>query len=752
MSARRWVAAVSLTLVCPVALAQSRPAARVDWPTFLSRQDLVWDRLPAGWGESAFIGNGRLGATIDVRDSALGWTINRTDVVHDQSRYPIGRVVLKTAGTVRGGDARLTLWDAEASGTVTTDRGAVRWRSFTTARPSVIVIVLEGTGGESGVALDWLPAEARPPRKVYRKDPFAPEDLHPPAVVTRASHEIPSVQSFIGGGAHAESIMSSQRGRTFYISLGQGSTDREALAEARFATREAGRLGLARLEAAHRQWWHAYYPESFLTFPDARLEAYYWIQIYKLGSAMRADGPILDLNGPWFNATPWPGIWWNLNIQLTYSPLFRANRLDLAESLFRNLDRHRQALIDNVPERLRADAAAIGRSSGPDLVRPVDLATAQSDAAREMGDLPWTLYYYWLDYRFQMDERILRERVYPLLKRAVGNYLAYLEHGDEGRWHLPPTHSPELATVPDANYDLALLTWGLETLIASAQHLRLDDPLLERWRDVLANLTPFPTDSAGLMVGRGRPWKESHRHYSHLLAVYPLHLITPDRPEQRTLIQTSLRTRGRAAGLFRGYSFTGGASMHALLGEGDTALTRLNLYLDAPRYMEPNTFYAEAGPVIETPLSAATSIQDLFLQDWGGALRVFPAVPAAWTDAAFDRLRADGAFLVSAVRHEGRTAWVRIESLAGQPCRLVVPDWDWAVVRAHSGPAPRVTKGPPGDYVLELRTGASVGLAPDATTPLPDMSPVTLPASARNPFPTLKDVPILKDGPGASLP
>src|SRR2546430_3050555 len=359
MSARRWVTAVSLTLVCPVALAQSRPATRVDWPTFLARQDLVWDRLPTGWGESAFIGNGRLGATIDARDGALGWTINRTDVVRDQSRYPIGRVVLKTAGAVGGGTARVTLWDAEASGTLTTDRGEVRWRSFTAAGPSVIVIVLAGTGGESGVGLDWSPAEARPPRKVYRKDPFAPEDLHPPPVVTHASHEITSVQSFIGGGAHAESIVSSQRGRIFYISIGQGSTDREALAEARAATREAARLVLRRLESDHRTWWHAYYPESFVTFPDARLEAYYWIQVYKLGSAMRADGPILDLNGPWFNATPWPGIWWNLNIQLTYSPLFRANRLDLAESLFRNLDRHRQALIDNVPERLRGDAAAI---------------------------------------------------------------------------------------------------------------------------------------------------------------------------------------------------------------------------------------------------------------------------------------------------------------------------------------------------------------------------------------------------------
>src|SRR5205823_14889746 len=123
----------------------------------------------------------------------------------------------------------------------------------------------------------------------------------------------------------------------------------------------------------------------------------------------------------------------------------------------------------------------------------------------EMGDLPWTLFYYWLYYRYQLDDPILRGRVYPLLKRAIGNYLAYLGRGEDGRGHLPPTESRGLATVPDANYDLALLTWGLETLIAGAEHLRLDEPMLARGRAVLANLTPFPTDSAGLMVGRGRP-------------------------------------------------------------------------------------------------------------------------------------------------------------------------------------------------------------------------------------------------------
>ena len=282
-------------------------------------------------------------------------------------------------------------------------------------------------------------------------------------------------------------------------------------------------------------------------------------------------------------------------------------------------------------------------------------------------------------------------------------------------------------------------------MIAGAERLRLDEPLLTRWRDVLANLAPFPTDSAGLMVGRGRPWQQSHRHYSHLLAIYPLRLITPDRSDQRALIETSLATWERDISLFRGYSFTGGAAMHAQLGHGDVALTRLNQYLDAPRYMEPNTFYAEAGPVIETPLSAAASIQELFLQDWGGALRIFPAVPAAWSDAAFDHLRAEGAFLVSGARRGGRTAWVRIASLAGEPCRLVVPDWDTAVVRAHTGPVPRVTRDSTGAFVIDLRRAASVVLAPDVASPLPEARPVALPPG-RNPFP------ILKDGLGTAQP
>ncbi|HEU4723494.1 MAG TPA: alpha-L-fucosidase [Gemmatimonadaceae bacterium] len=728
-------------LVATGAGAQSPPPVRIDWPAFLGRHDLVWPRPPSSWGESAFIGNGDLGATVFQRNGKLSWQINRTRLVHAQSRYPVGRVTLETRGAQRSGSTRLTLWNAEATGEVLTDSGAVRWRSYVSRTPSVIVIELRGTGGERRPELGWEPAEARPPRKVARSEAFVPEDLHPAAVVSRTAREIGSLQSFIGGGAHAEVIRrgpTTPSGQIFFVSIGIGASAGAARQDAAQEVERAATAGETRLSSSHRAWWHRYYPASFLSFPDARLESYYWIQIYKLGSAMRDDGPILDLNGPWYSDTPWPAIWWNLNAQLTYSPLFHANRLELSESLFRNLDRNRQALIENVPERLRGEAAAIGRSSGPDLVRKVDLATATSDAAHEMGNLPWTMFYYWQYYRATMDERLLRERVYPLLARAIGNYLAYVEKGADGRYHLPKTHSPELATMPDANYDLALLRWGLQTLVTSAERLALDDPRLPRWRDVLANLTPFPTDSSGLLVGRGRPWKESHRHYSHLLAIYPLALLRPDRPGERALIERSLATWESTPELFRGYSYTGGGAMHAMLGDGDAALVRMNKYLDAPRYMEANTFYAEAGPVIETPLAAANTLQDLFVQDWGDAIRLFPAVPAIWRDASFHRLRTERAFLVSGVRRGGRTVWVRVESLAGQPCRLVVSDWTRTpMVRARSGAEVRIRGASDGQLDLDIPKGGWVVLAVDASAPMPALTPVTLDSSQHHRWPAL---------------
>ena len=71
------------------------------------------------------------------------------------------------------------------------------------------------------------------------------------------------------------------------------------------AVRDAVALGGTELRAGHRTWWNAFYPKSFLSIPDQRLQSFYWIQLYKIASGTRAGAPVMATCGPWLEPTPW---------------------------------------------------------------------------------------------------------------------------------------------------------------------------------------------------------------------------------------------------------------------------------------------------------------------------------------------------------------------------------------------------------------------------------------------------------------
>jgi alpha-L-fucosidase 2 len=220
--------------------------------------------------------------------------------------------------------------------------------------------------------------------------------------------------------------------------------------------------------------------------------------------------------------------------------------------------------------------------------------------------------------------------------------------------------------------------------LATNERFSLNDPLAAKWRETLEKLTPYPVDEkTGYMVGTGVPFTESHRHYSHLFMVYPLHLVDPESPADRPLIEKSVDNWLGMPKALRGYSYTGGGAISAWLGRKDDAVRLPDKFLEfregkpnLGRYaIRGNTMYTEAGPVIETPLSGAATVHEILLQSWcmepfGTHIRVFPGVSDSWKDATIHKLLAEGAFEVSAVRRGGKTKFVQIKSLAGAPCRV----------------------------------------------------------------------------------
>jgi hypothetical protein len=707
--------------------ASTDPKAAVDWPRFLAQQDLLWTKLPTRWEEGAFLGNGLLGAmAFAPEERSLAFQLGRADVTDHRKgkepilarpRLPIGNLVIETAGKLEGAEARLSLWDAEFSGTLRTERGSLEVKSYVHATRPVLVVELGAAGGERGARFGFRPALAVNERMLARSFPMAEDDLNPAPFVEERGPVRVSVQRRRSGGEYAvawqEKALPGGR-RLLVLSIADSFPGAEAREEAAAAVAGAVKAGPAELRRSHQAFWHSYYPQSFVSVPNARLESFYWIQMYKLASATRADRPAIDTLGPWYSRTPWPGMWWNLNIQLSYWPVYAANRLSLGESMLAIVDRNQENLRNNVPEALRKDVMAVGRMGGPDAVSPVGYTGPRGpqNGAHEITNLVWVMHNYWLHWRHTMDEGLLR-KLYPLLKASVGYVLLRLQPGADGKLHLPEAVSPEFPkTAPDTNYDLSLLRWGLQTLLALSERLGVKDPAADGWRDTLARLTPYPVGVDGYLIGRGQPLDVSHRHFSHLLMIYPLRMVTGANVAERAVIEKSLAHWIGFEGALQGYSFVGASAISSLLGKGEDAERFLDDLLG--RFVKPNTMYLEDGPVIETPLSAAQAVHEMLLQSWGGTLRIFPAAPAAWKEAAFHDLRAEGAFLVSAVRRGGKTVMVRVKSLAGEPARLRVDIEDPEIV-GSSARAATAEREPDGSLRLTLARGESIVLTARGT-------------------------------------
>lgn len=658
----------------------------IDWKDFLSQHDLVWDTIPSDYYSGAILGNGLLGTNIyKDKNGDYRWDIGRSDITEsrkgnsilfDQARLPIGHFVLSPKGEIQSENMRLILWDATATGNIKTNEGRISFKTLVHAEQNIISIETCTEGKELDYIWSWKPEEAISPRmKFPHAQQGVPQEYkdnpNPTVQVETEGNFSFSIQQLYSGKTYVTAwhITKKNNIQNILITVSFEDSSEKAKSIARQTINNYLKQSHDKNETNHRAWWHNYYPASFASFQDIRFESFYWIQQYKLASATRSDKLIIDLQGPWTNATPWPAIWWNLNTQLTYSPLFTANRLELSQPVWKAFDEHLSSLINNVPiEEWRKDAAAIGRSSSYNLYRPLNPEEAETNMY-EVGNLTWMLYYYWQYCIYKPDSNELLTKFFPLLKRSIAYYSHIIYKGNDNKWHLPLTASPEYKPAKDCNYDLSLLNWGLNTLLTINQQYNLKDSLQNHWEDVLQNLIEYPTDNEqGFIIGQDVKLESSHRHYSHLLMIYPLHLVHWEQPENRSLIEKSINHWLGLKGALQGYTFTGAASMYASMGDGNKAVDHLEQLFN--KFIQPNTLYKESGPVIETPLSAVTSQQELYLQSWGGKIRVFPAVPANWQEAAFINFRAEGGFLISGLRQNGATTLIQIEAMANGACKI----------------------------------------------------------------------------------
>lgn len=744
-------------LLCFSCAVQSQANTKIDWPVFMAQHDLVWEELPLQWNEGAFTGNGQVGMMIyaTLKDNRIDFHIGRQDVtdhrkapdkktsmgvegagvMYDFPRLDIGRMTLRPAGKILSGTIRQDLWNAEIRGKIITDLGELFFRAFTPRDRMLNVIEISSTEknnkGNAAYQWDFLAGNPASPRaQVFPDIPESETYITNPNPVIRKTNDVSvCVQSLLAGGDYATAWVEKKASKgtqsILYVSIAnEVPSANVSEVVAMHTIRDASVLKLPALEKPHREWWHQFYQQSFLSVPDGRIESFYWIQLYKMATCSRPDGPAVDLFGPYFRVSQWPGLWWNLNVQLTYWPFYASNHLDLAGNLINLIDDKFDSLLDTYPEE-------------------------------KLGDLVWVIHNYWLHYRYLGDWKSIQEKWVPKAMKIAETLKKMEKRNSEGKIEILPMCSPEykgFETYPNTNYNLALLHWLLNALIESNEKANANQVYVEDWESTLADLVPYPVDDNGLMIASNQPVDMSHRHYSHLLGLYPLFQLNPDSPEDRELVDKSVVhwhqiENGKA---LAGYSYTGAVSLYAALGRGNDANAILQRFLLGDigiSQLLSNTFYVEVdgkNPVIETPLSAAASIMEFLIQSWGGKIRVFPALPDQWEEASFFQLRAQGGFLVSASRSQGKTDWISVKSLTGEPCVVKVPDWTTAVQTGNGKKIP-VSKIAEGEFSIDLKAGDEIVLSPGSNGTKTLVKPVSHAPNELNLYGVKKGKQLLKD-------
>lgn len=442
--------------------------------------------------------------------------------------------------------------------------------------------------------------------------------------------------------------------------------------------------GYDRSFVSHCQWWADFWGKSSLRLPDRLYEKNWYLTNYILASCSRKGAYPMPLQGVWTaddgSLPPWKGDYHHdLNTQLSYSHYCKANHLPEGESFLDFLWSH-----NDCARRFAREFYGVEKGLCLPSVMSIDGQPLGGWAMYALSPTNqiWLAFLFDMHFRYTGDRDFLENRARPYLRETADCMLGLLEERD-GRLYLPISSSPEIHDdraeaflTPNSNYDLALLRW----LFGRLAELEPENP---SWQKVLQKLPSLAVDQDGvLLLSPDEAIRESHRHHSNLMAIYPLCLLDPENPQDRKILDASLLDlERRGTGCWCGYSFAWAAALYAVQGNGNAAARQLWLFWNdfcGSNGFHLNGDYLGRGSssfhyrpfTLEGNMCAAAALQEMLLQCRNGVLKLFPAIPDEWKEKtiSFTGFRAEGGVLVSARHTQGRVTALTLKGSG--PVRL----------------------------------------------------------------------------------
>lgn len=734
-------------------------------PVTPSESDLQFPDLATTWDEGMPLGNATVGALVWQRDSALRLSLDRTDLwdlrpmdsisgpnnrfswvceqvkkkdylpvqkkydhPYDQQPAPskIPGAALEFSLEELGSPSDVHLYLNNALCEATWDTGAtlktfvhatepVGWFVFENL-PAAITPTLISPKYNTGGAEAGNSVEGQDLRRLGYKQGTIDED----------SNQITYHQEGWNGFSYDVNVRWEQKGNTLRgVWSVTSSLETDKAAE---KTQEAMTRGVDRDYQTHMDFWKNYWMQSSITLPDPILQKQYDNEMYKYGSATRENSYPISLQAVWTadngKLPPWKGDYHHdLNTQLSYWPTYTGNHLTEGLGYLNTLWNQRDVYKEYTRQYFETDGMnvpGVCTLQGVPMGGWIQYSMSQTAGA-------WLAQHFYLHWKYSMDRDFLKDRAYPFLK-DVAIYLEQISVVDaQGVRKLVMSSSPEIydnsinAWFKDmTNYDLALMKFAFSTASELASELDKPDEAAH-WKKVGEQLPDLDLDKDGaLTFAKGFPYDESHRHFSHAMAIHPLGLLDWSQGEKsQQIIKTTLKKlQDYGPDYWTGYSYSWFGNMKARAFDGEGAAKELRTFAEC--FCLRNTFHVNGDQTksgkskftyrpftLEGNFAFASGIQEMLLQSHSGIVRVFPAIPAGWKDVSFDNLRAMGAFVISAEKKDGKIMKIRVYPEQGGTLRIAFPANGSKV--SVTGNESDVTEEA-GIYTIETRKGQWVDI------------------------------------------
>jgi hypothetical protein len=329
-------------------------------------------------------------------------------------------------------------------------------------------------------------------------------------------------------------------------------------------------------------------------------------------------------------------------------------------------------------------------------------------------------------YDYTQDQSFLRNQLYPNLRAVDDFYRDYLTTSGN---RLVVAHSSAHESSDDLNPNLDIgFVRRVETaLIAFSQQLGVDANLVPVWQSTLSKLAKYPTTTSGGKTvyamaeninGSTSPsniFKPGDQPINMEGGVFPGEniYVGGDPAELKIAVDTlqQMNSWGVTSGQNKNNGFPKEFPIAARVGwPAADLVNKLDAAIKA-QWRPTNLTVAQNGGGIETS-GTIEAVDSMLMQSVSGTIRLF--ADADWPstkDAHFTRLRAKGAFTVSASLNGGTVGPVTITSDTGNAVKLKNP-WDTGAVNVVKLDA----DGNPAGSVASSQSNGVISFATSAGT------------------------------------